>query len=72
MDVEEIALPGIGLRYDFATRSGQRVGVVCHRNGRRDLVIYDLDDKQVVCSYFIFERGRVVRCNDFASLSWPV
>lgn len=44
MDVEEIALPGIGLRYDFATRSGRRVGVVCHRNGRRDLVIYDRDD----------------------------
>ncbi|MDQ1648783.1 MAG: hypothetical protein QOG60_840 [Frankiaceae bacterium] len=32
----------------------------------------DLDDKQVVCSCFIFERVRVVRCNDFASLSWPV
>ena len=44
MDVEEIALPGIGLRYDFATRSGQHVGVVCHRGGRRDLVIYDRDD----------------------------
>jgi TrkA domain protein len=44
VDVEEIALPGIGLRYDFATRSGQRVGVVCHRGGRRDLVIYDRDD----------------------------
>ena len=44
MDVEEIALPGIGLRYDFATRSGQHVGVVCHRNGRRDLVIYDRAD----------------------------
>jgi TrkA domain protein len=44
MDVEEIALPGIGLRYDVATRSGRRVGVVSHRNGRRDLVIYDRDD----------------------------
>lgn len=44
MDVEEIALPGIGLRYNFATRSGQHVGVVCHRNGRRDLVIYDRED----------------------------
>jgi TrkA domain protein len=44
VDVEEIALPGIGLRYDFATRSGQAVGVVCHRSGRRDLVIYDQDD----------------------------
>ncbi len=44
MDVEEIALPGIGLRYDFSTKSGQRVGVVCHRGGRRDLVIYDRED----------------------------
>jgi TrkA domain protein len=44
VDVEEIALPGIGLRYDFATRSGRRVGVISHRNGRRDLVIYDRDD----------------------------
>jgi TrkA domain protein len=44
VDVEEIALPGIGLRYDFETKSGQHVGVVCHRGGRRDLVLYDRDD----------------------------
>ena len=44
MDVEEVALPGIGLRYEFATRSGQRVGVICHRTGRRELVIFDRDD----------------------------
>jgi TrkA domain protein len=44
VDVEEIALPGIGLRYDFDTRSGRRVGVICHRTGRRDLVLYDRDD----------------------------
>lgn len=25
----------------------------------------------VVCSYFVFETTRVVRCNSFATLNWP-
>jgi TrkA domain protein len=44
VEVEETALPGIGLRYDFETRDGHRVGVVSHRSGRRELVVYDTDD----------------------------
>lgn len=44
MDVEETALPGIGLRHDFSTRSGRRIGVVSHHHGRRELVIYDAED----------------------------
>jgi TrkA domain protein len=45
VDVEETALPGIGLRHDFVTRSGRRVGVVSHHHrGRRELVIYDAAD----------------------------
>lgn len=44
MDVEETALPGIGLRHDFKTRSGRRLGVVTRHDGRRDLVIYDAED----------------------------
>ncbi|MGW0435184.1 cation:proton antiporter regulatory subunit [Micromonospora sp. NPDC003197] len=42
--VEQTALPGIGVRHDLVTTSGRRVGVVTHRNGRRDLVLYDEDD----------------------------
>jgi TrkA domain protein len=42
--VEQTALPGIGVRHDLITESGRRVGVVSHRNGRRDLVLYDVDD----------------------------
>ncbi|TYB65323.1 cation:proton antiporter regulatory subunit [Nonomuraea sp. PA05] len=49
MEVEQTALPGIGLRHDFTTRKGQRVGVVSHRTGRRDLVIYDKEDPDAVC-----------------------
>ena len=44
MDVNETPLPGVGLRYDFTTRSGREIGVVSHRAGRRDLVIYDRKD----------------------------
>ncbi|MGW4462237.1 cation:proton antiporter regulatory subunit [Micromonospora sp. NBC_01796] len=42
--VEQTALPGIGVRHDMVTTSGRRLGVVTHRNGRRDLVFYDRDD----------------------------
>ncbi len=44
MDIEETALPGIGLRHDFMTRAGRRVGVVSHHGGRRELVVYDAAD----------------------------
>lgn len=43
-DVEETKLPGVGVRHDFATSSGQRVGVILHRAGDRELLIYDVDD----------------------------
>jgi TrkA domain protein len=42
--VEQTTLPGIGVRHDLVTGSGRRLGVVTHRNGRRDLVLYDRDD----------------------------
>ncbi|MFC6080658.1 cation:proton antiporter regulatory subunit [Sphaerisporangium aureirubrum] len=49
MEVEQTALPGIGLRHEFTTRSGRRVGVVSHRTGQRDLVIYDSGDPDRAC-----------------------
>lgn len=44
MEVERTALPGIGLRHEFSTERGRRIGVVSHHTGRRDLVIYRKDD----------------------------
>jgi len=49
VDVEQTALPGIGLRHEFTTRAGRRVGVVSYRTGRRDLVIYDKADPDRAC-----------------------
>ncbi len=42
--VQETQLPGVGARHDFTTQEGDRLGVITHRTGRRDLLIYDRDD----------------------------
>lgn len=44
MDIEETRLPGIGLRHDFVTRQGRRIGVISQKNGSRELFMYDPDD----------------------------
>ncbi|MFB4317160.1 cation:proton antiporter regulatory subunit [Actinomadura sp. 21ATH] len=44
MDVERTALPGIGLQHVLTTGRGRQIGIVSHRTGRKDLVIYDKHD----------------------------
>ncbi|OXM46320.1 cation:proton antiporter regulatory subunit [Amycolatopsis alba] len=44
MNVEVTPLPGIGVRKDFATRHGRRVGVVTHRDGHVELIVSKTDD----------------------------
>lgn len=44
VEVEEVPLPGIGVRYSFMTRHGRQVGVVSRRTGRRELLVYDAAD----------------------------
>ncbi len=44
LEITETKLPGIGLRHDFETDEGRRVGVVSRKSGRRDLVVFDRDD----------------------------
>ncbi len=43
-DVTETLLPGVGVRHEFTTDDGERVGVLVHRNGRREVLVYDHDD----------------------------
>jgi TrkA domain protein len=42
--VSEIPLPGVGIRYEFVTEDGVRVGVVHHRSGVRELVVFERAD----------------------------
>jgi TrkA domain protein len=44
MEVHRTALPGIGLLFEFVTERGRRVGVVSHRTGRREVVVYRRSD----------------------------
>ncbi|HUF33282.1 MAG TPA: cation:proton antiporter regulatory subunit [Acidimicrobiales bacterium] len=43
-EVRETKLPGVGVRHDFVTSEGERIGVLVHRTGRRELLVYDRED----------------------------
>ena len=43
-EVRETKLPGVGVKHDFTTQDGREVGVLVHRDGRRDVVVYDAVD----------------------------
>jgi TrkA domain protein len=42
--VNEIPLPGIGIRYEFVTEAGIRVAVIHHRSGVRELLAFERED----------------------------
>ena len=43
-EVRETKLPGVGVRFDFVTGSGTPIGVLVHRTGRRDVLVYSRSD----------------------------
>lgn len=43
-EVSETPLPGVGVRFEFTTDSGERVAVLTHRTGRREVAVYDRAD----------------------------
>ncbi|KUH93243.1 cation:proton antiporter regulatory subunit [Mycobacterium sp. IS-3022] len=56
MEVNEVLLPGVGLRYEFDTRDGERVGVVARRSGDFDVVVYHVDDPDQAQHVFRLNR----------------
>lgn len=44
MDVKEVKLPGVGLRFEFENRDGDRIGVVVRRTGDFEVVVYSSED----------------------------
>ncbi len=49
-EVRETKLPGVGVRHEFQTDRGQQVGVLVHRDGRREVLIYDVEDPDACSS----------------------
>ncbi|MDT5210173.1 MAG: TrkA domain protein [Mycobacterium sp.] len=44
MDVKEVLLPGVGLRFEFENHDGDRIGIVARRTGDFEIVVYPSDD----------------------------
>jgi TrkA domain protein len=43
-DIQEVKLPGVGVRYEFETAEGNRIGVVSHRSGLREVYASKKED----------------------------
>ena len=43
-EVTETQLPGVGVRHEFTTSGGERIAVLSHRTGRREIAVYDRGD----------------------------
>jgi len=43
-EVTEFELPGFGVRYEFTTADDRQLGVIVHKSGQRDLLVYDEAD----------------------------
>lgn len=48
MNVNVTPLPGIGVQQDFGTRGGRRLGVITHRDGHSELLVFRRDDPDAV------------------------
>ncbi|MDT0302803.1 cation:proton antiporter regulatory subunit [Streptomonospora wellingtoniae] len=44
MEVTEVLLPGVGIRYEFTTSRGARVGMIARRTGDAELLVYGSGD----------------------------
>lgn len=44
MEVREVLLPGVGLRYEFDNADGKHIGVIARRSGDFEVVIYGTAD----------------------------
>src|SRR5918997_2723946 len=43
-EIQEVKLPGVGVRYEFQTAEGKRIGVISHRTGLREIYVSRPDD----------------------------
>ena len=43
-EIREVKLPGVGVRYEFETAEGKRIGVISHRTGLREIYVPRDDD----------------------------
>lgn len=45
--ITKTSLPGVGVKHEFSTEEGRRVGVVHHRTGKRELYVCEAADPDI-------------------------
>ncbi|WHY87179.1 cation:proton antiporter regulatory subunit [Neobacillus novalis] len=55
MNIREIELPGIGKKYEIITKSKDRIVVIIHDDGRRDIYYFDQEDHEEAISSTTFD-----------------
>ncbi len=58
--VSSTHLPGVGDRHEFATEGGDTLGVVRHRDGDRELIVFSREDPDA-CTLSLRLRGEDAR-----------
>lgn len=56
MEVTEVLLPGVGVRYEFTAKSGDDVGIVARRDGEFDVVCFRAADPDAAENLFSLDR----------------
>ncbi len=46
-EIIETRLPGVGIRHEFMTSHGERLGIITHHSGRRELIVCGASDPDV-------------------------
>lgn len=46
-EIVETRLPGVGIRHEFITKHGERLGIITHYSGRRELIVCGAHDPDV-------------------------
>lgn len=69
VDVTETELPGVGIRYDYETRDGRRLGVLVHRTGKRDVLVYSEDDPDACTTTLHLDQSEARTLSDLLGAS---
>lgn len=64
MDVTEVLLPGVGVRYEFTAASGHAVGIVARRDGEFDVVRFGRSDPDAAETLFTLDRQEAAALAD--------